>query len=264
MKLDIFDKLSEESSRAYRGLRVYLDLGPERTLRKVAEELEIGENRIKIWSSKFNWRERADAWENYLAHASQLRAKQIIEKASEKNARRFADLKEEEFQAAQLLLKKAKEILELPVTKQTIEEVDEAGNPRVIIIEPMKVSPKDAGAILKIYSELSRLSLGVETSREKIEVEISTDMNKIQQAKEAYRNLREEMLRTTLLGLSLDEQRKLLLELPMVIAEQFKVNPKELIAGEPEKPEAVDGQIIEAEFIDKDLTESGALWNEPE
>lgn len=265
MSNKLFDRLSSESSRAYATFQEYLDLGPDRTLRQVVETSNISESKVRIWSAKFNWRDRANAWEDFLSQAGQLRAKKIVEKSAEKRARRFAELQEEEYSVAQELLQKAREILSLPVTKQTIEEPNEQGGITIIHIEPLKVTIKDAAAALKTASELSRLSLGMETSKEKFEIEITADMDKLAKAKEAYMQLKSEMMKTVLMGLTLEDQKKLLAELPMEIAERFNVSPRELTAGDAEEETVVEAEIMEfdPEAESADIPEESTIfWRE--
>lgn len=53
-----------ETSKAYEAFTTYLELGSQRTTRRVAEELSKSETIIKGWSSQHGWVERARAWDS--------------------------------------------------------------------------------------------------------------------------------------------------------------------------------------------------------
>src|SRR4051794_10433680 len=50
--------LGSESPGAYEAFVCYFELGPNRTLKKTAEILEISENSVNDWSSRYSWRQR--------------------------------------------------------------------------------------------------------------------------------------------------------------------------------------------------------------
>jgi hypothetical protein len=50
--------LGSESPGAYEAFLCYFELGPNRTLKKTAEILEISQNSVNDWSSRYNWRQR--------------------------------------------------------------------------------------------------------------------------------------------------------------------------------------------------------------
>ena len=52
-------RLDRESSKAFAVFVAFRDLGPERTLQKVADQLQKSEPLMARWSVKFNWHNRA-------------------------------------------------------------------------------------------------------------------------------------------------------------------------------------------------------------
>jgi hypothetical protein len=76
-----------ESIKAFSAFTLYLNQGPERSLRAVAEECTKHESLVRRWSARWNWRQRA------LAH-DRDQARQIHERLSLQLARiRERDLK---------------------------------------------------------------------------------------------------------------------------------------------------------------------------
>jgi len=74
-----WEKREDESDAAYAALRKYLDLGVERSHKKVVETLgkPSGYTRwIESWSSKYDWVKRASAWEAHLRGLEQAEAEE--------------------------------------------------------------------------------------------------------------------------------------------------------------------------------------------
>lgn len=62
--MSAWDRRDGESVKAYRAFIAYRDLGAERSLSKVAQQLSKSETIIKRWSSQFDWVARAQAWDD--------------------------------------------------------------------------------------------------------------------------------------------------------------------------------------------------------
>lgn len=54
-----WERMERESAKAFAAFCQFRDLGPDRTLRKVAEMLGKSEQLMQRWSKKFNWHNRA-------------------------------------------------------------------------------------------------------------------------------------------------------------------------------------------------------------
>lgn len=72
-----WERQPEETTKAFEAFRVYRDLGSERSIAKAGKQL--GKNRVTLegWSSKFNWVERAAAWDaeqDRIARMEQIKA----------------------------------------------------------------------------------------------------------------------------------------------------------------------------------------------
>ena len=65
----IWDKREDESSKAYAWFCRYRDMGPDRSHEKLNQKYTEGRSRKALtlrWSSKYNWVERAEAYDVYL------------------------------------------------------------------------------------------------------------------------------------------------------------------------------------------------------
>lgn len=94
-KDEIWGRLPEESAKAYEAFCAYRDLGPSRSIPKAGEIVGKGKGTLEPWSSKYNWPERAAAWDaeqDRIARKAQLdeiikmrkRHAKIAERALEK------------------------------------------------------------------------------------------------------------------------------------------------------------------------------------
>lgn len=111
-----------ESSINFRAFEQYISLPPgERSLKRVAQDLNKSETLIERWSSKFGWRERALAWDKHAANiAAQARERQVREQA-ELWARRREEQRESDYELRQTLMKKTSQLLSLPMIERTVD-----------------------------------------------------------------------------------------------------------------------------------------------
>lgn len=64
---DPWERLPREPSRAYEGFRAYRELPPgTRTLPQIAAQFGLANRTVQEWSAKFNWIERAKAWDDHV------------------------------------------------------------------------------------------------------------------------------------------------------------------------------------------------------
>lgn len=93
---NLWERLENESSKAYQAFCIYRDLGAGRTLAKVAEKLRKSYDLIRRWSKNYFWQNRADAWD-----------KMISDKAAQKAAEEYAKMLEVQINLGKMLQAKA-------------------------------------------------------------------------------------------------------------------------------------------------------------
>ncbi len=132
VEIQPWDRQPGESSKAFEAFCLYRDMGTERSIRKVAQNLSKSTTLIRGWSSKYNWVERATLYDAELdRQAREKRQKEILEMRD-----RHAKL------ATQLLTKAAKGLLKLS---------DE------------DISANDVARLVEVGAKLERLSRGEST-----------------------------------------------------------------------------------------------------
>lgn len=73
---ELWERQPGEGAKPWEAFVIYRDLGTERTLQKVSKQLKKSMAMIGRWSSDWNWRERAAAWDgeqDKLARADQVK-----------------------------------------------------------------------------------------------------------------------------------------------------------------------------------------------
>ena len=101
-KAKLWERQENETDAAFSAFKVYLEL-EERSYKKVAEKLKKSTTLIYRWASRFDWENRAVAWDNSLLEELRLREKQNLSKTIR---RQLKDLKNFQERAAEELNQK--------------------------------------------------------------------------------------------------------------------------------------------------------------
>lgn len=67
-----WDRQLNESPKAFSRFALYRDMGAERSLRKLADDVDLNLSTVAELSKKYRWQERAAAFDAYIDHASQI------------------------------------------------------------------------------------------------------------------------------------------------------------------------------------------------
>lgn len=161
-KIEPWEQYPGEPKEAFLRFQRFLNLGYRRTLRRLylaeCKESKTEPNHTTPASYRkaaelWDWVKRCHAWEEAA----------INEDARLKAIRR-AELREDEFGLAQLLISKAKDMLKFPL--QQVTHTGEDG--KVTIINPAEWRLTDVATIIETASKLGRLSLDMSQGRMEI------------------------------------------------------------------------------------------------
>ena len=133
----VWTRLENETSRAYHAFCIYRDMGPERSLEKVRKKLREEGKKVTIaliykWSKKYNWVERAIAYDDYLDGLKRIEQEKAIKEMAERHAQ---------------------------IAKAMLDKVYE----RVIKIDPNKLKPSDVAKWVEVAIKIERLARGEPT-----------------------------------------------------------------------------------------------------
>jgi len=76
-----------ESKKAYAAFECYLEMGYERTITAVAQKLGKSRSQIDGWRGRFNWKERAQSYDNFIAYGKAVKTQRNIEARYERFGR---------------------------------------------------------------------------------------------------------------------------------------------------------------------------------
>jgi hypothetical protein len=129
-----FERQRGESGQAFGAFAAYRDLGPTRTVRRVAQELSKSVTLISRWSSKWRWVERVIAWDNRVdAEAREA----VLAEVRAMHTRHAA--------AGRLALEKVMEALEQ--------------------MEPATMTPRDIARVGDVFVRMERFARGEAETR---------------------------------------------------------------------------------------------------
>ena len=86
-EIELWERQPEESAKAWEAFVIYRDLGLQRSLRKVAEELSKSETLMKRWSKQYDWPKRAQAWDAEQDRISRAAQVEEIKKMRRRHAK---------------------------------------------------------------------------------------------------------------------------------------------------------------------------------
>lgn len=118
-----WEKQPHETGKAYEAFLIYRDLGQGRTYTAVATKLQKSYTLIRRWKGKYDWEQRASAYDKYLDRQAGIKSKETIAKTRER-----------QLKIAMQLEVKALKALET--------------------IEPEDLSPRDVKELLRLATDL--------------------------------------------------------------------------------------------------------------
>jgi hypothetical protein len=107
-----FEQQERESNKAFAAFKIYLELGPERSLAGAAEKLGKSKRMMEKWSRKFNWPVRVQAHAAHLADIERKTAESLAVQNGADWAKRQEQHREDEWQTRGELIALAREAID--------------------------------------------------------------------------------------------------------------------------------------------------------
>lgn len=180
----IWHRQPGEPLTAYQYFKIFLRLGEglakERTLNRVAKQTRRAASYIGQLSFTYNWTIRAKAYDKYWLDREDQARKAAIDENERQWAARTKELRETEWQMSQAMLEKVRQMLRVPLFRETIEETIDGIDPdgriiikQVIINEPLDWGATDIARFFEVASKMARLATGQETERKKLKIDVT-------------------------------------------------------------------------------------------
>lgn len=164
-----FDRVEGESPQSYGAFVLYRNMGPDRTLDRVSNELSKSTALIRKWSSEWNWRERCETWDRLI----EVRAREVAEGYLPIWEQRRQVSLERLMLFSSKLFAKAEAMLDHPIVKEITRESAD-GRTIFHIVEPCSWTWGSLATMIKTAAELqaSVISEGLaESADEAFDVE---------------------------------------------------------------------------------------------
>lgn len=143
--------LENETDRKYSHFQEFVKLGPERTFTAVGRVLGMSAGYVSQTARKFNWIERARAYDHEIAQVEANELRKVARKRGVDWAVRAQKLREAEWEMAEKLLEGGKELLERLLSKQE-----------------RKLTGSDVARLIEVASKIGRLSAGMATDHQAV------------------------------------------------------------------------------------------------
>ena len=145
----------KETAEAYRCFRIFLQLGRERSLPLTAEVAQVKHDKLKQYSSKYNWTERAGYHD---AHMVEQWGKDVEKEFESTHKKELLKFRKDQQRRAEGLGKVADLLIE--VTADTLEDM-RAADER-IAPEQLAAIARTAGALADAAMNTAAAALGVD------------------------------------------------------------------------------------------------------
>lgn len=155
-----WDRMPNEGMQAYPAFLVYRDMGPDRTYQRVATQLGRHNSQISAWGAKYEWRKRTLAWDDHISARKDLERTKAMRAEAERTAReetaRQQGQKAKFDHLTDLMLDKAKKMLEYPLATVTTKTVEGPGGTiaKTTIVQPGKWTFDTPGRIYKTLNDV--------------------------------------------------------------------------------------------------------------
>jgi hypothetical protein len=106
----MFEQQRRESDKAYAAFKTYLNDGPERSLGSLAVKLGKAKRLVEMWSSRWNWQARLEAYREHMALVERKAAEALVRDKAVDWAKCYDELRRAEWEERTRLLEFAAEV----------------------------------------------------------------------------------------------------------------------------------------------------------
>jgi hypothetical protein len=143
-------------------------MGADRSLDAVARKLNKSRSLLARWSVDWSWTERAEAYDRHLNRLALEAQTQALAEEVRVWEERRAEQRDREWQMAEVLLQRATQMAQHPIT-ETIEDEGRT------IIMPARWSQKDIAYFIEVASKLARRAAEMEDDGQKVDARLKKE-----------------------------------------------------------------------------------------
>jgi hypothetical protein len=264
VKKQPWSRMPGEGYKAHELFMMYISMGSQRTLAKVAEQSGRHPTLCSELSSKFKWVSRATAYDDWMVEVQQKSIENTLQKDGIKFAQRRSVYRELEYSLAHELIQQGLQMVRSPLYQEVVTKVENIPtieHPEgqeiavAVTMVPTKWNKRDGVAYLKVASEIMRLSLEMDTQRVQVNVNIDDPQVRLQMAHATYQKWKQniENLVDEQMAANPNQDRGLvtlfiLEQLPKWAAADWKLLPEQiplLTEGDDALPLSPDDVVVD-------------------
>lgn len=144
----VWDRQPGESMKAFAAFRIFLELGPSRTIEATAREYGRSVTQVNRHSTANHWFDRAAAYDNHQASVRDAARERVMAEEAGKWERRRLEALEADFARSRLLEQRIDAMLNFPMTTRRTED-----NGKTIIVQPAKWTYASLATLIKAAAE---------------------------------------------------------------------------------------------------------------
>ena len=159
---DNFDRCEGESAQAYEAARAYFDLRADRSLVEVCKKLGKRKSLISRWSTRWNWVERANAWDRFVDAAVRKGVAEAAARVAQKWEERENAMRERAYAQSLTGLERVDKMFAYPLASVTTDSLTEGPNGPIIrrtTVKPPKWTFDTAHRLARAMWEQNRRAL---------------------------------------------------------------------------------------------------------
>lgn len=149
-----------ESAEAYEAARLYFEMAANRSQEAVAQKLSKSRQLLGRWSTKWNWAERAAAYDQHLHDERERDLQRERALQAQRWIERDEQLREEFYQAGKEIVAKARKMIsEFP--ERDVTRKENKDGKEIYLTIKTKHSLSGLSQLISIGAELQRLAVGI-------------------------------------------------------------------------------------------------------
>lgn len=195
-----WEQREDESGQAFEAFKVFRDSGVTRTV-SAAYRQKTGRAAAKMasgtwlaWAKRFDWYARAAEFDRYVEAIERREEESAFASRRRLWVSRRSEIQDAAWNVAELLKKKAEEILALPL-QETVETETRSEDGKTLTLtkttRPLRVSLSEAIRAAEISDKLKRLAANMATERVVFKSAAAEQAETLEEARRAFREARE-------------------------------------------------------------------------
>lgn len=200
----VWEQREDESGKAFEAFRAFRDLGVTRTISEAyrqktgRQSAKMASGQWTLWAKRYDWHARAEAFDRYVEAIEAREEEKEFAKRRRLWIGRRSEIQDAAWRVAELLTKKAEEIISLPlheVVETETRSEDEDGKKVTVTVtkttRPLRVTLSEGIRAAEIADKLKRLAANMATERVIVRSAAAEQAETIEDARRAFREARE-------------------------------------------------------------------------